>query len=70
MFCSVNHGCCLDRAIGDRQVNEIIQQRLVRVKRYLRPSDLEVSRHSLRVGPAQDLLVKGHGLAAIMLAGG
>jgi len=70
VFCAVNHGRCLDRAIYDRQVNEIIKQGLVRVKRYPRPSDLEVSGHSLRVGAAQDLLTKGHDMAAIMRAGG
>ena len=70
MFCAINHGRCLDRAICDRQVNEIIKQGLVRVKRYARPSDLEVSGHSLRVGAAQDLLIKGHDIAAIMRAGG
>jgi integrase/recombinase XerD len=70
VFCPVNHGRCLDRAICDRQVNEIIKQGLVRVKRYPRPSDLEVSGHSLRVGAAQDLLIKVHDMAAIMRAGG
>ena len=70
VFCAINHGRCLDRAICDRQVNEIIKQGLVRVKRYPRPSDLEVSGHSLRVGAAQELLVQGHDLAAIMRAGG
>ena len=70
VFCAINHGRCLDRAISDRQMNEIIKRGLVRVKRYARPSDLEVSGHSLRVGAAQDLLVKGHDMAAIMRAGG
>jgi integrase/recombinase XerD len=70
VFCAIKHGRCLDRAICDRQVNEIIKQGLVRVKRYPRPSDLEVSGHSLRVGAAQDLLIKGHDMAAIMRAGG
>ena len=70
VFCAINHGRCLDRAICDRQVNEIIKQGLVRVKQYARPSDLEVSGHSLRVGAAQDLLIKGHDMAAIMRAGG
>jgi integrase/recombinase XerD len=70
VFCAINHKRCLDRTICDRQVNEIIKQGLVRVKRHLRPSELEVSGHSLRVGAAQDLLSKGHDLAAIMRAGG
>ena len=55
---------------ADRQVNEIIKRSIVRVKRCERPSDLEVSGHSLRVGAAQDLLIKGFDLAAIMRAGG
>jgi integrase/recombinase XerD len=42
VFCAVNHGRCVDRAICDRQVNEIIKRSLVRVKRYQRPSDLDV----------------------------
>ena len=70
VFCAINHGRCLDRAICDRQVNEIIKQALVKVKGYPRPSDLEVSGHSLRVGAAQDLLIKGNDIAAIMRAGG
>ena len=70
VFCAVNHGRCVDRAICERQVNEIIKQALVRVKRYPRPSDLAVSGHSLRVGAAQDLLIKGYDMAAIMRAGG
>ena len=70
VFCAVNHGRCVDRAICDRQVNEIIKQALVRVKRYPRPINLEVSGHSLRVGAAQDLLIKGNDMAAIMRAGG
>lgn len=70
VFCAVNHGRCADRAICDRQVNQIIKRSLVRVKRYPRPSDLDVSGHSLRVGAAQDLLIKGYDTAAIMRAGG
>ena len=70
IFCAINHGWCLDRAICDRQVNEIIKRGLIKVKCYPRPSDLEISGHSLRVGAAQDLLIKGHDMAAIMRAGG
>ena len=46
------------------------QKSVVKVKRCERPSDFEVSGHSLRVGAAQDLLIKGYDLAAIMRAGG
>ena len=70
VFCAINHVRCEDRAICDRNVNEIIKKSVVKVKRYERPSDLEVSGHSLRVGAAQDLLIKGYDLAAIMRAGG
>ena len=70
VFCAINHGKCLDRPMCDRNVNEIIKKSVVKVKRCVRPSDLEVSGHSLRVGAAQDLLVKGYDLAAIMRAGG
>ena len=70
VFCAINHGQCIDRPICDRNVNDIIKKSVVKVKRCERPSDLEVSGHSLRVGAAQDLLIKGYDLAAIMRAGG
>ena len=70
VFCAINHGRCEDRAICDRNLNDIIKRSVIKVKRCERPSDLEVSGHSLRVGAAQDLLIKGYDLAAIMRAGG
>ena len=70
VFCAINHGKCEDRAICDRNVNDIIKRSILKVKRCERPSDLEVSGHSLREGAAQDLLIKGYDLAAIMRAGG
>ena len=69
IFCAIKHGKCEDRAICDRNVNDIIKRSVVKVKRCERPSDLEVSGHSLRVGAAQNLLIKGYDLAAIMRAG-
>ena len=70
IFCAINHGRCVDRPICDRNVNDIIKRGAIRVKRSERPSDLEVSGHSLRVGAAQDLLIRGFDIAAIMRAGG
>ena len=70
IFCAINHGRCLDRPICDRNVNDIIKRGVIKVKRCERPIDLDVSGHSLRVGAAQDLLIRGYDLAAIMRAGG
>ena len=70
VFCAINHGRCVDRPICDRNVNDIIKRSVIKVKRCERPSDLDVSGHSLRVGAAQDLLMRGYDLAAIMRAGG
>ena len=70
VFCAINHGRCVDRPICDRNVNDIIKRCIIKVKRCERPSDLDVSGHSLRVGAAQDLLIRGYDLAAIMRAGG
>ena len=70
VFCAINHGRCVDRPICDRNVNDIIKRSLIKVKRCERPSDIDVSGPSLRVGAAQDLLIKGYDLAAIMRAGG
>ena len=70
IFCAISHGSCQDRPICDRNVNEIIKRSVIRVKRCERPSGLGVSGHSMRVGAAQDLLIEGYDLAAIMRAGG
>ena len=47
----------------------VIKKSVVAV-RGMRPREHEVSGHSLRVGAAQDLLIAGHTLPAIMRAGG
>lgn len=60
---------CLDQPIGDRRANQIIKLAVCRVRGH-RPRDGEISGHSLRVGAAQDLLIKGFDTAAIMRAGG
>jgi len=65
VFCAINHGRCEDRTICDRNVNNIIKRGVVKVKRCERPSDFEFSGHYLRVGAAQDLLIRGSDLAAI-----
>ena len=70
IFCAINQGRCLDRPICDRNVNDIIERSVIKVKKCERPSDRDVSGHSLRVGAAQDLLIKGYDIAAIMRAGG
>ena len=70
VLCAISHRKCLDSSICDRNVNEIIEKCVVKVKRCEQPNELEVSGHSLRIGAANDLLIKGYDLAAIMLAGG
>ena len=70
LFSAINHGRFLHRPICDRNFNDIIKRSVVKVKRSDRPSDLELSEHSLRVGAAQDLLIKGYDLVAIMRTGG
>ena len=69
VFCALSHGRCIDRPICDRSVNKIIKQSIVRL-RGERPREAEISGHSLRVGAAQDLLIKGFSTSAIMRAGG
>ena len=69
VFCTINHGRCIDRVICDRTVNKIIKQSIVKL-RGERPREAEISRHSLRVGAAQDLLIRSFSTSAIMRAGG
>ena len=70
IFCAINHGRCKDHANFDHNANDIIKSSMGKVKRCERTSDLEVSGHSLPVGVAQDLLIKGYDLAVIMRANG
>lgn len=69
LFCATSHETCLDQPLCTRSVNDIIKRAVCRV-RGMRPRDREISGHSLRVGAAQDLLIKGFDTAAIMRAGG
>lgn len=70
LFCPTVHNKFVDRHLCDKSVNEIIKRSVIRVKGCNRPSDRDVSGHSLRVGAAQDLLRQGHDLTTIMRAGG
>ena len=51
-------------------LTKLSKKTVVKVKGCERPRDGDVSGHSLRVGTAQDLLIRGYDLAAIMRAGG
>lgn len=70
LFCALSSGTCLERALCDRSINEIIKRGLLKVKGVARPNYKDISGHSLRVGAAQDLLIKGYDIGAIMRAGG
>lgn len=47
-------------------MNDIIKRGVIKVKRYERPSNIDVSGHSLRISAAQDLLTEGYDSAAII----
>ncbi|MDB2663051.1 tyrosine-type recombinase/integrase, partial [Paracoccaceae bacterium] len=59
----------LGRPLCGRSVSDIVKLSVVKA-RGQRPRKCEVSGHSLRVGAAQDLLIRGHDISAIMRAGG
>ncbi|MEM9128800.1 MAG: tyrosine-type recombinase/integrase [Pseudomonadota bacterium] len=69
LFCQVYAGKALNRALGTTSVKDLI-------KRSAQAAGFDpwlvdqFSGHSLRVGAAQDLLCRGHNIAAIMRAGG
>lgn len=69
LFRPVSPGLAGDRPISGRSVGAVVKKSVVAV-RGMRPREHEVSGHSLRVGAAQDLLIAGHTLPAIMRAGG
>lgn len=69
LFCPIYQGKAVDRDLGTTTVRRMIKNAATRAG--LNPAVvLEFSGHSLRVGAAQDLLVKGFDTAAIMRAGG
>ena len=69
IFRAVCGGKVLDRPLCGRSVSDIVKLSVVKA-RGARPRECEVSGHSLRVGAAQDLLIRGHDISAIMRAGG
>jgi len=69
LFRPVYNENILNRALCERSINEIIKKSVVKTRGH-RPREREVSGHSLRVGAAQDLMMMGHDLPAIMRAGG
>lgn len=69
LFCPIYQGKAVNRDLSTTTVKRIIKNGAKRVG--LDQSDVEAfSGHSMRVGAAQDLLVKGFDTAAIMRAGG
>ena len=69
IFRAVVGGKVLGRPLCGRSVSNIVKLSVVKA-RGARPRECEVSGHSLRVGAAQDLLIRGHDISAIMRAGG
>jgi len=69
IFRAVGGSKVLNRPLCGRSVSDIVKLSVVKA-RGQRPRECEVSGHSLRVGAAQDLLIRGHDISAIMRAGG
>ena len=69
IFQPIQHHTLKPGPLCCRSVSEIIKTAVINT-RGDRPRAHEVSGHSLRVGAAQDLLINGHDLSAIMRAGG
>lgn len=69
IFCPIKRQTPKPEPLCCRSVSDIIKAAVIKT-RGERPREYEISGHSLRVGAAQDLLISGHDLAAIMRAGG
>ena len=69
LFCPINHGKCLDRHLCDKSASEIVKF-AARQSGKSWPVAAQYSGHSLRIGAAQVLLIKGHDTLAIMRTGG
>lgn len=69
LFCPIYQGKAVDRGLETTTVKRLVKNAARRIG--LDQSDIDAfSGHSLRVGAAQDLLVKGFDTVAIMRAGG
>lgn len=69
LFCPIYQGHAINRDLSTTTVKQVIKS----AAREAGPKPEEVNDftgHSMRVGAAQDLLKAGHGIAAIMRAGG
>ncbi len=69
LFCPISYRKCLDRHLCDRSASEIVKFAVRQLGRSW-PVAAKYSGHSLRIGAARDLLIKGHDTLAIMRAGG
>lgn len=69
LFCPISHGKFLDHHLCDRSASEIVKF-AVRQSGKSWPVAAQYSGRSLRIGAAQDLLIKGHDTLAIMKVGG
>jgi integrase/recombinase XerD len=69
LFFPISHGKYLDRHLCARSASEIGKFAVRQSGKYW-PVAAQYSGHSLRIGAAQDLLIKGHDTLAITRAGG
>lgn len=67
-FCSINHGKCFDRHLCDISASKIVKF-AVRQSGKSSPVMAQYSGRLLRIGAAQDLLIKRHDTFAIMRVG-